>query len=172
MIRCWLLTLLLIGPSFAAASQEKDQEPEKIKRAVLGADTRTPTRDEVKDYGLKSPVRPEGRVITSFAEESPAKEAGLKKGDVIVGMNGNVFQSEDSLFDFLKVTPAGTKVKAKVKRAKSGDEEEVEITLGEKKVEKKGIQWQFAGLEQLDDAIAKAKKDGKTVLVGISGAET
>ncbi len=48
------------------------------------------------------------------------------------------------------------------------------VSLGANKVENKDKQftWQYAGVGQLNAALAAAKKDGKLVLVGLSGAET
>ena len=61
-------------------------------------------------------------------------------------------------------------------RLKRGDtlkEETVAVTLGsEDGAAWSGVAWTYAGPEQLDDALAEAKKSGKKVLVGASGAET
>jgi S1-C subfamily serine protease len=142
------------------------------KEATLGVVTRAPTKKEIGDYSLKGAVRTIGQVVTEVEKESPADKAGIAVGDVILQIDANKFQSKDSLDDFVRVAKPGAEVTAKVIRAWAFKEEDVKITLGERKSEAAGLLWHFAGIEQLPAALKKAKDEGKTVLVGLSGAET
>lgn len=138
----------------------------------LGVQTRQPTAAEAKDHDLPKGVRVQGQWIVSVAKDGPAARAGLSPGDVILKLDDNRIYSRDALDDFLRVTESGTAVKALVKRTATGKEETIAVTLGERASTRRGIAWDFASLEQLDAALARAKKSGKKVLVGISGAET
>lgn len=161
MLRCVLVVLAALAQDQAAR-----------KESHLGAETRAPTKQEAREYSLPGGVRAQGQLIESVEAGSPADKAGLAKGDVILKLNDNRIYSRDSLEDFLRVTRPGTEIKVTVKRAKTYKEEEIRLTLGERETKERRILWQYASLEQLDAALAHAKKDKKKVLVGISGAET
>jgi S1-C subfamily serine protease len=143
--------------------------------AALGADTRVPTAEEARTYELGKLVgRVQGQYVASVEKGGPAEKAGLKPGDVLLVLDANKVFSRDDIDDFLRVSRPGAKVKMLVKRADTYKEESVLVTVGANKVEDKDkhFTWQYAGLGQLDAAVAAAKKDGKLVLVGLSGAET
>lgn len=150
-------------------------EDAKPKMASLGAETRNCTEDDAKAYGLgKQKVGCiNGQYVKALEKDGPADKAGLKEGDVILSLDSNKLYSRDDLRDFLSVTKAEAKVEALVKRAGTSKEEKLSLTLGTGPGPSgKGIIWQHSGLSQLDAALAAAKKDGKHVLVGLSGADT
>jgi len=161
MMRFFFIAILLLP---------QDSTPRK--EASLGLETRAPTKAEAKEYSLPGGVKVQGQLVESLGAGSPAEKAGIGKGDVILKLNENKIYSRDAFEDFLRVTKPGTEVKILVKRAKTYKEEELKVTLGERESKERRISWQYASLEQLDAALAQAKKDGKKVLVGISGAET
>jgi hypothetical protein len=156
-----------ILPALGGCSAPAD-EP-RPRKASLGAETCNPTEDEAKVYGL-------GRHnvgCTNGQYIKAADQAGLKDGDVILALDANKLYSRDDLLDFLGVVKPGAQVTALVKHAATFKEEKVALTLGTgPEVSGKGIVWQYAGLGQLDSALAAAKKGGKLVLVGLSGADT
>ena len=143
-----------------------------FQEASLGTSTRGPTSQEAKEYSLPASVRVQGQLVESLEAGGAADQAGILKGDVILKLNENRIYSRDSLDDFLRVTKPGSEVRVLLKRGKTYKEEEVKTVLGKRESNDKRIAWQYASLEQLDTALAQAKKEGKTVLVGISGAET
>lgn len=155
------------GPS-AAIDRLKLADP-------LGAETRIPTADEMKTYQLARLVgKVQGQYLSAVAKGGPAGKAGLEVGDVLLALDANKIFSRDDIEDFLRVSQPGANVKVLVKRAGTLKEETVTVTLGAKTAAADGkhFAWQYAGLGQLDAALAAAKKDGKLVLVGLSGADT
>jgi S1-C subfamily serine protease len=138
------------------------------KVADLGVETRQLTRAEAQELGLATLAgRPQGRRVTSVRKEGPADKAGIREGDTIVSLNGGLLYSQDDLDDLLRSAKPGAKAKAALAGGK-----EIEVTLGEAQGEPPKFRWDYAGPARLDDALAQAKKEGKLVLVGLSGAET
>lgn len=150
------------------------EEEKATRHASLGAETRTPTADEVKTYGiLDVKGKPNGQYLRKIVKTGPADQAGLQVGDVLLSLDANKLCSSDDIEDFLRVSQPGVKVKAIVKRGGTFKEEQVTVMLGADKASGgRGFTWQYAGLGQLDAALAAAKKDGKLVLIGLSGADT
>jgi C-terminal processing protease CtpA/Prc len=150
-------------------------ETTAAKKATLGAETRVPSADEAKTYQLDKLVgKIQGQYVRNVDKDGPAEKAGLKAGDVLLALDANKVFSRDDIEDFLRVSQPDSKVKLFVKRAGTFKEETVSVTLGANKVEdkEKHFAWQYAGMGQMDTALAAAKKDGKLVLVGLSGADT
>jgi predicted metalloprotease with PDZ domain len=176
--------LPVLGAGCPCCSSRADEA--KPTTAALGAETRIPTGEEAKAYGLsrhKLTLPPgfvmtgvgctNGQYVKAVERDGPADKAGLKQGDVILSLDSNKLYSRDDLADFLRVMKPGAKVRALVKRARTFKEEKVTLTLGTgPELSGKGIVWQHAGLSQLDAALTAAKKDRKLVLVGLSGGDT
>jgi S1-C subfamily serine protease len=143
-------------------------------RATLGAEFRYVTADEAMAYGLaKVKVCVHGLYLTTLVPGGPAAKTGLKEGDVLLALDASRICSLDDVEDFLRVSPPGRKVRAVVKRAGTFKEEAVPVTLAPGKGGGgNSFTWDYAGLGQLEAAVATAKKDGKLVLVGLSGADT
>ncbi|MAG58120.1 MAG: hypothetical protein CMJ83_17685 [Planctomycetes bacterium] len=179
MPRRFVLTFLLCACCLAAAQgrtpsgQRPDQVQQKVKLAQLGAATRAPTPSEVKTLGLPFAVRTQGQIVTEVDPKGPAARAGLERGDAILALNANTLFSRDDVEDFLRVTKPGTKVSARVARARTAKREKLAITLGTRTVGgSPGITWKHAGLAQLKTVLKLARDDRKRILVGLSGAET
>jgi Do/DeqQ family serine protease len=62
---------------------------DKIKRPWLGVDLQDVSADIAESLGM---ARPEGALIVKLHPESPLAEAGLKRGDVIVGIDGKAVE--------------------------------------------------------------------------------
>lgn len=139
---------------------------------ALGIQTRAPTNKEAELHVFPNARRYYGQVTTEVEKEGPAYKAGIGVGDVILKLNENRIYSQDNILDFLRVTPPETSVTITMKRVGREKEETLAVILGRRKSEANGIPWQFASLEQLASALALAKKEGRKVLIGISGAET
>jgi predicted metalloprotease with PDZ domain len=154
------------------STQAEEAGPKRL--AVLGAETRLPTASEVKTYQLARLVsKVQGQYVSAVVKDGPAENAGIKVGDVLLALDANTIYSQDDLQDFLRVSEPGAHVLALVKRAATFREEKTMVTLGTgPQVSGKGLTWQYAGRGQLDAASAAAKKEGKPLLIGLSGADT
>jgi len=169
--------LVLTSPASAQGkrSAKPAEAPDTIELATLGMTTTAPTRQEAKARGLKIEVRIRGQLVTAVEPRGPAAKAGIRKGDVLVQIDNNEIYSQDDIADFLVVSKPEQKVDLLVVRAKGNKAKTLRAVLGGKRVKapkEPRLEWQFASLGQLDAAIAKAKKEQRLILIGLSGAET
>lgn len=89
---------------------------------ISGADI---SKEYAQIYGF-----PEGIYVKEIESGSPASEAGLHQGDIIVEFDGKEVYTVESLQKLLKEKKAGDKVSLKVYRADSmGNYEETELTV-------------------------------------------
>lgn len=75
---------------------------------------------------------PTGISVYEVGEGSAAQAAGIRKGDIIVGMNGKKIETMQDLQRTLSYTRGGTKVTINLKVLENGEyiEKDVEVTLG------------------------------------------
>ena len=80
-------------------------------------------------YGI-----PEGIYVSQVIEDTGADEAGIKAGDVIVGLNGGSVKTTDSLQRLMKYYAVGDTMEITYMRNENGEytEHTVTVTLGEK----------------------------------------
>ena len=85
-------------------------------------------------YSLRFGI-PVGVYINSVVSGSPAEEAGLKKGDIIVKINGRSVGTTEDLQTILDYTRAGTTVTVTVSTVSGREYTEVDypVTLGNRK---------------------------------------
>lgn len=95
--------------------------------AYIGISGEGVTEEMASLYGI-----PKGVFITEVAEDSPAAEAGLQKGDIITKFDGSSVSSMEDLRDTLAYYAAGEEVKLTVSTADNGEykEDTVNLTLG------------------------------------------
>lgn len=156
-----------------AADAETPKEFEKI--ATLGVETRAPTKEECARYALELNVRYKGQLIERMTKDGVAARAGLQLGDVILMFDKVEIFSSDDLRDLLVVREPGQEVTLQILRGKDKKKVSVRLNLGEQKIPKRKdprLTWHHAGLPYLKDALVQAKKEGKRVLIGLSGADT
>ena len=95
-----------------------------VKRPWLGARLQALTPELSQAFNLQ---RPSGVVITNVADKGPAARAGLKPGDVVVGVAGQPVDDPNA-FDYRFTThPLGGKVELDVVRG--GKESKVSVVL-------------------------------------------
>lgn len=70
---------------------------------------------------------PEGIYIAQVASNSPASQAGLQKGDIITGVDGQETKTMEKLNEYKNTKKIGDKIKLKIVRASK--EQEIELTL-------------------------------------------
>ncbi len=99
----------------------------KVIRGWLGVVIQELDEDLAKSFGLK---KTEGVLISEVAENSPAKKAGLKSGDIILKMDGHKVYDIGELRNKIALTPPGTKVTFDILR--EGKHKTVTVTIEEK----------------------------------------
>jgi Do/DeqQ family serine protease len=75
-----------------------------VKRPWLGATLQSLTKDIADNLGID---RPTGALVVTVAEKGPAAEAGLKRGDVITGVDGQSVDDAEGVGFRLAVKPLG-----------------------------------------------------------------
>ena len=112
--------------------QELMEQETRIRAQVqgyLGVSVADVTEEYSQVYGM-----PAGVCFTTVEEGSPADQAGLKKGDVLVSVNGEKITTSEALLEEMTYHSAGETVTITVKRADNGAyvEKTFEVTLQEK----------------------------------------
>jgi serine protease Do len=101
----------------------------KVTRAILGVSIRDADADDAAYVGLAS-IR--GVVVQDFSvEDSPAKQAGLLPGDVIVEVDGKSVEYVAQLQQIVNFKRPGERVRLTVVR-KGGERQPITVTLGAK----------------------------------------
>ncbi len=98
----------------------------KVIRGWLGVSIQPLSDDLAKQFGLKEP---KGALVGEVFPDSPAAEAGLKTGDVIVGYNGKEIDSPNLLRNLVAQTPVGSRVKVEIVR--DGQRRSLTVKIGE-----------------------------------------
>ena len=98
----------------------------KVTRGHLGVLVQPVTEDIAASLKL-SDAR--GVIVSQVQPGSAAERAGLKRGDVILALNGNVVSDSNSFRNEIAETPPGRTVTLKIWR--QGSEQELRPTLGE-----------------------------------------
>ena len=121
-----------MGLSFAIpidlAMDVADQlkETGEVSRGWLGVLIQEVDRDLAESFGLDKPM---GALVAQVQSGSPAAEAGLEPGDVIIAFNGREIQRSSQLPKWVGALKAGTEAEMTVVR--DGDEKTLEVTVGE-----------------------------------------
>jgi serine protease Do len=107
----------------------------KVVRGYLGLYPQDVTPALAKQFGL---AQPSGALVGEVEPDTPAARAGLKRGDVIVAMNGQAVTSANDLRLRVAETAPGTTIKLEISR--DGKTQDVNVALGElpEKAEKGG----------------------------------
>jgi serine protease Do len=99
----------------------------RVVRGFLGVQPQAITADMVDNLGLKST---KGALIADVVKDSPAEHAGIKPGDVVVGLNGKPVNDNSQLTRDVGVIPPGNVVKLDLVR--EGRPRTVEVKLAER----------------------------------------
>ena len=104
----------------------------KVVRGYLGIGLQDLNQDLARSFSIKDS---KGALISDVKEGSPAEQAGLKQGDVIIQYHGTSVEDGVVLQRLVTRTPVGTKVGLKVIR--DGREREMTVKVGEQPDETK-----------------------------------
>lgn len=108
-------------------NRETREKVDSSKKGYLGVSLANLTTEAIEMYNM-----PTGAFVRSVEDDSPAQEAGICKGDIIVKFDGQKVSDGDDLLDKLQYYKSGEKIEAAVARATNGEYEEntIELTLG------------------------------------------
>ncbi|HCP14213.1 MAG TPA: hypothetical protein DIT32_00245 [Peptococcaceae bacterium] len=98
----------------------------KVVRGWLGVSIQDLDKSLAEAIGLKDTS---GVLVADVTEESPAAKAKLKRGDVILRVNGETMNSSGRLRNTIAAMGAGAKVRLDIMR--DGKEKTISLTLGE-----------------------------------------
>src|SRR6204780_2882854 len=120
----------------------------KVVRGYLGVHIQDLTPELARAFGLKQGG---GVLVGDVAPNTPAANAGLKKGDVILQLNGETVDAPNQLQVQIAQFAPGTNVKLQIWR--NGGTQDVSLKLAE--------------LDEHDDKQVSAEATGATLLEGI-----
>ncbi len=103
----------------------------RVIRGWMGVSIQNLTPELAKSLGIKAT---EGALVSGVEKGSPADKAGLKRGDLVVGLSGKKVVDSTSLRNMVAASAPGTKLDVKILR--DGKEQTLPITLGEFKEKK------------------------------------
>ena len=108
-------------------NRETREKVDSSKKGYLGVSLANLTTEAIEMYNM-----PTGAFVRSVEDDSPAQEAGICKGDIIVKFDGQKVSDGDDLLDKLQYYKSGEKIETVIARATNGEYEEntVELTLG------------------------------------------
>jgi serine protease Do len=102
-----------------------------VIRGYLGVSIQNLTPELAKSLGIKETS---GALISGVEKGSPADQAGLKRGDLVIELNGKKVADSTSLRNMVSANAPGTNTAVKVIR--DGKEQTVTVALGEYKEKK------------------------------------
>ena len=109
--------------------QTRDKVEDSSKVGYLGIKAADLTTEAIQMYNM-----PAGAFLTQVTEGGAADNAGIKKGDIIVKLDGQKVSGKDDLVSKLQYYESGETIEVVIARAESGEykEQTVEVTLGSK----------------------------------------
>lgn len=131
------------------------REHGKVIRGYLGVSIDNIDQKAQGAFGLDSR---KGALVISVTEDSPAEEAGLTHGDVIVAVDGTKIDDTRALIDIVAALPPGYRVTLDVVR--DGKKREFKVALGERDADAATFP---SGQGDADDADAAAERVGVAV---------
>lgn len=85
----------------------------KVTRGWLGITIQNLTPELAKEFGLK---KPSGALVTDISRKSPAEKAGIRRGDVVLEINGKEIRNVESLRNIVAQSKVGSRIKLEVLR--------------------------------------------------------
>lgn len=109
--------------------ETRDKVEDSSKVGYLGIKAADLTTEAIQMYNM-----PAGAFLTQVTEGGAADNAGIKKGDIIVKLDGQKVSGKEDLVDKLQYYESGETIEVVISRANNGEykEQTVEVTLGSK----------------------------------------
>ncbi len=98
----------------------------RVSRGWLGVLIQDVTLDLAESFGMR---QPRGALVAKVLPDSPAQEAGMRVGDVIVGFNGREVLNSANLPPIVGSSKVGVKIPVDIIR--DGRKQHIEVMLGE-----------------------------------------
>lgn len=98
----------------------------KVARGWLGVLIQDVTRELAESFGMK---KPRGALVAKVLKDSPAEEAGLEVGDIVISFNGKPVIRSSNLPPLVGISPVGEKVRVEILR--KGKTKVLRVKLGE-----------------------------------------
>jgi serine protease Do len=120
-----------MGLSFAIPTEVATQVVAQLKsegrvsRGWLGVNIQDVNHELAESFGMK---KPQGALVAKVLPKSPAEDAGVQVGDVIIAYNGSEINSSSALPPMVGITKIGEK--ATLKLIRDGAVKEVQIKIG------------------------------------------
>jgi len=115
-----------IPSNMAKSVMEQLLKDGKVHRGQLGVIVQNITADLADSFKVKGL---DGVVVAQVKKDSAADKAGVKRGDIILSLNGEKIEDSNSLRNRIAGTAPGTEVTLKIQR--DGSEQDIKITLSE-----------------------------------------
>lgn len=115
-----------IPSNMAAAVMRQLIEHGEVRRGRLGVAIQDLTPDLADALGIEDSV---GAVISSVEDGSPAAQAGLQAGDVVVSMNGQPISGSTDLRNRIGLTPVGQEIQLTLWR--DGEQKTLKVRIAE-----------------------------------------
>ncbi len=112
--------------NMAKSIEEQLQKDGKVTRGWLGVVIQDVDEALAQSFDLE---KAEGILIAEVADDSPAKKAGLKEGDVILSMDGRKLVDVANLRNRIALTKPDTKVTLQIIR--DGRTKDIDVIIGE-----------------------------------------
>jgi serine protease Do len=112
----------------AANVKEQLVKHGRVERGRIGVAIQEVSQSLAQSFGLD---RPRGALVASVEKGSPADKAGLKPGDVLLGVNGKTVERSSELPPLVAAVKPGTKATFEVWR--EGGKRNVDVTVGQLK---------------------------------------
>jgi serine protease Do len=170
-----------MGLSFAipidVAMHVKDelQKHGKVTRGRIGVAVQSVNQSLAQSFGLK---KPQGALVSSVEEGSPAAKGGIRSGDVILAWNGNPVDDSSALPALVADTAPGKLAKVRVWR--DGKEQDLSVTVGAVPQEKAAAAASESPansgklgltLQQGDDGLVVAQSSGPAAAAGVRSGD-
>ena len=109
--------------------ETRDKIEDTSKVGYMGIKAADLTTEAIQMYNM-----PAGAFLTEVTPGGAADKAGIKKGDIVVKLDGQKVSGKNDLVDKLQYYESGETVEVVIARANNGEykEETVEVTLGTK----------------------------------------
>lgn len=114
-----------IPVNLASAIMKSLIETGTVSRGYLGVSTEVVTAEIAEQLGL--PRETKGVVISDIVPDGPAEKAGLKRTDVLLGVNGHAVSSVEEMRLIIAQMAPGSVAKLRVFR--DGKEQGIDVTL-------------------------------------------